>query len=44
MSLYPVQSVLLVENSVENNVFVDYTPESIGTGTEELVWMEEILS
>ena len=27
--------------SVEKNIFVEYTPESAETGTEELAWMEE---
>ena len=41
LSLEPDQLVLLVADSVEHNIFVDYTPESVGTGMEELVWMEE---
>ena len=41
MSLDPVQSVLLVADSVEHNVFVEYTPEYVGTRTEELAWMED---
>ena len=33
--------VLLGEDSVEHNCFIDYTSESVGTGTEELAQMEE---
>ena len=38
----PGQSVLLVKESVEHNVFVEYTPEYVGTGTEEFTLMEEL--
>ena len=41
MSLETVQLVLLGSYSVEKNVFVEYTPESAETGTEELSCMEE---
>ena len=41
LSLEPLQSVLLGEDSVENNVFVDYTLEYVGTGTGEFPWREE---
>ena len=41
ISLEPGKSVILGADSVENNVFVDYIPESVGTGTEELARIEE---
>ena len=41
LSLDPVQPVLLGADSVKKKKFVDYTPESVGTGLEELAQMEE---
>ena len=29
---------------MEYNAFVEHTPESVGTGTKELAWMEELRS
>ena len=39
ISLDPAQLVLLGEDSVEYNVFVEYTPEYVGNETEELARM-----
>ena len=35
------QSVLLGSTSEEHNVFVKYALKYVGTGTEELAWMEK---
>ena len=41
LSLDPSHPVLLGEESLEQNVFVEHTPESVGTNMEELAQMEE---